>query len=315
MKLYRNIVILAFMIIALVLVWGSTGKRTKVEMKPENVDNTIAIFDFDADSITHITIVNSDSRFELERKEGKWTSIFPEGMRVNDYTIDMIAEYFSNLTALKIVKDNEENVKLYGLDDPSTITVRLDDGTEKTLEIGDLTPTNDNYYAKVKGDSRIFTIGGYIGDQFKSKKENIRQRILFDVLPEEIHGFSLERGGKTVFVAKRTENGNWEIIRPVHQAVADSSEIESMVFFVSNLAVFNFIEEMPSDIGKYGLEDPAYAIEFETEQSIQRLLLGSEKVKGYEIYAKLADNNETFTLSMELLYFLDVPLDDLIKSG
>lgn len=72
---------------------------------------------------------------------------------------------------------------------------------------------------------------------------------------------------------------------------------------------------MPSDIGKYGLEDPAYAIEFETGQSIQRLLLGSEKVKGYEIYAKLADNNEIFTLSMELLYFLDVPLDDLIKSG
>ena len=68
----------------------------------------------------------------------------------------------SQITSLRKLNEFEGDLDIFGLDQPSyTIKVAFSEGAESTLEIGDVTPTNNGYYVrKDKGDILVVSLNG-----------------------------------------------------------------------------------------------------------------------------------------------------------
>ncbi|HHW31170.1 MAG TPA: DUF4340 domain-containing protein [Clostridiaceae bacterium] len=320
MKLYKNAIIL---IVILGLLTGAylfvnNNKRPKEGTGGSN--EIIRIFDLYTDNMVEMTIENYDGTFVFERatekvddKETKyWKLVSPDNLRVSRDTLNSIAINFSSLVANKIVEEEAQDLSIYGLDNPVTVTIKMDDGSVYSIQIGDETPTGSGYYAKEKDSNKVYTISSYTGGKIKVSKKDIREKQLFKEEKDDIKYFSLERNGQQVFSSSKTEEDTWVMTYPI-KGNTYYETVVTMVDAVINTSVIDFVEENPSDFSKYGLDNPRYVFEYQSSKGTTRLLLGNEKVKGKEIYAKLENNNEVYTISMDSFGFIDKPLKEIVE--
>jgi hypothetical protein len=149
-------------------------------------------------------------------------------LKIDESKVSSIATNISSLVAEKIIEEEAGDISIYGLDKPVLISVKMDDGTLKTLEIGNETPTKSGYYVKVKDEKKVYTIGSYTGKILKVGKNDVKARDLFSIKPEEITEFSLERGESLVFKAKKSGDFDWIMTSPI-QGNVNISAISPML--------------------------------------------------------------------------------------
>lgn len=318
MRLNRNVIILLVVLGLLVGAYAFVSN-----MKPEPVKSdapevkTEKILEVQKDKITEISITNKDAKFVFEQKnknekEKEWVLVAPKDLKADAKKIDSIASNLSYITAEKVIEESASDLAKYGLDKPVEITVKYDGGV-KTVELGNMTSTKDAYYIKEKGSNKVYTISSYTGDSLKVEKNDLRDNTLYTIKPDEVLGLSMSKAGNLVFTAKKGEESQWLLTAPI-EGNADVSKLSPILeALAQNSSYQSFIDEKPSDLDKYGLKDPSYSLEFETASGKTKLLLGNEKEKGKEIYAKLADKSEVFTIDVGPLNFLDKPLKEIME--
>jgi hypothetical protein len=80
----------------------------------------------------------------------------PQGGEADQASAEAAA---SQLTTLRIESKPEVDPEAAGLDQPSyTLTVEMTGGTEKSVRIGDLTPTEIGYYASIDDSNEVLII-------------------------------------------------------------------------------------------------------------------------------------------------------------
>jgi len=312
MKLYRNAIILVVILGILTGSYFLLKNRNQDEASDE-LDDTIKIFDLELSKIKEMTVETPEGVFEFEKKDEEWTIVSPAGLKADKSAISSIASNIYSLNADKLVEENPSDLSKYGLDKPVVVTVKTEDGETKALEIGDETPTKSGYYVKEKGGDKVYVIGSYTGGKLKVTKNSIRDKKLFSVEQDDITALTMERNGEKVFSAIKESDTKWNLTYPV-DAIAQYSSIVSMTEAIAQASVVEFIEENAADVEKYGLNNPRYALEFEASGSKTKLLFGSEKEKGSEVYAMLEGNNEVFTIRLSSFSFLDKPFKEIIDS-
>jgi len=344
MKLYRNAIILTLVLAILVGAYVFLRSRENAgnDGNIQTDSNTISILELEKDKITEITLENESGRMvfvktlvEKEKteedkededdKEDKddagdkkeveyeevWVASEPEGMKINQSKIGSITYAVSSLDATKLIEENASDLAQYGLDKPATISVKLENNEVKTVEIGNRTPSDSGYYVKLKGESKVYVISSYDGGLLRSKYNDVRDKTLFTETADDITEFSLERGGKTAFKTKKTGENEWKLTEPIEASVKSGS-IETILQSFMGTNASEFVERDASDLSKYGLDSPKYAIGLGSSKGTTTILLGNEKTKGSEIYAKFADSNEVFVLYESALNFIDKPLKEVV---
>ena len=319
MKLYRNAVIL-LVVLALLVGAYMIFKDRKLTDEPAIDSEAIKLFDLDSDKIKKLTLKNSDGEFvfvkEIVKQDGgelkKWMVSSPAGFNMNEDSVRSVAINISYLSAEKVIEEEAADLSMYGLDKPVILTAELDDGTVKVLEIGSDTPTKSGYYVKLGGSNKVYTIGSYTGQKLKLGKNDLRSKTLFSFNMEDVIELSMDRKGAQVFQAKKTAEYEWNMLYPI-EASADMGALGKMLESLAQVNVMSFVEENPSDLGKYGLDKPSYAIELATSTVRNKLIFGAEKEKGREVYAMLAGSNEVFTISLTPFSFLDKPLKEIME--
>lgn len=313
MRLYRNAIIL---LVILGLLGGAyvfiSKKNPKGTTTEDNTTKVEKIVDIEKAKISEVTLVTKDGKFVFAKKDDAWTLASPQDFKADNSKIDSIVSNLASLVADKIVDENAANLDQYGFSNPIQISIKYDGGT-KELEMGDLNSTKDAYYMKEKGSSKVYTVGKYTGDAIAVAKNDLRDKTLYELKPEETLGLSMSKAGNLVFTVQKGEDSQWVLKAPI-EGNADVSKVSPILDALSKTTSYmNFIEENPADLDKYGLKNPAYSLEFETYKGKTKLLLGNEKEKGTERYAKLADKNEVFTIDDSSLNFLDKPLKEIIE--
>jgi hypothetical protein len=106
------------------------------------------IFLFDSTNIvTSIEVQPKDGEStKIERRENVWVVAKPLEQEADTGLAEAAA---TQISALKIIQEIEGDPSTFGLDNPSyIITIKFEDGTQSTLEVGDSTPTNNGYYVR-----------------------------------------------------------------------------------------------------------------------------------------------------------------------
>lgn len=141
------------LIILVLVVAGAyfINKNAEATATADITPTTEEKFVFDATKlVTSIEVKPAEGQTAgIERKaDNVWILTKPEETEADQGMAEAAA---AQISSLKIMEEIEnKDISIFGLDKPLyTITVKFEDGSSSTLEVGDSTPTNKGYYVRL----------------------------------------------------------------------------------------------------------------------------------------------------------------------
>ncbi|HPD00608.1 MAG TPA: DUF4340 domain-containing protein [Acetivibrio sp.] len=308
MKLYRNIVILVVVLVALIGAYLIVKPLVGTE---EEVSTRIEVVEMDSEKVVEVTIENSDGKFVFKKNEDQWVMISGGDFVIDTYRIDSIVSNVCDLYAYKIVEENPEDLGLYGLDKPVLVSVKTSEGETVEIEVGNLTATKQAYYMKKKGENTVYTIPDFAGEVLSSRKTDLRNKYVLDVTSSEVTELVLTKDGKVTFNAVKVPDSGWTIKEPIESGV-DMIRLNNALEELVRAEVIDYIEEDAKDLSKYGLDEPSYIVKAAAGNLKVTLLLGDVKENYKEVYGMFEGTNEVFVINPNTLGFLDITSVEII---
>ena len=304
MKLYRNLIILVAVLLALVGIVVAVKLASKSGTVVED-DKTITVSKYDSEQVSGFTIESTEGKFVFKKNGTEWEMTSGGSFPIDNTNVNAVIVNTSDLTAYKLIEEDASSMEKYGLENPYRVAVKMSDGTEHVLEVGSLTPTKQAYYVKTGDSNNVYAVYSSTGDLIVATKDELRNKHLFDVYSNNIIKFALDRNGKKVFSAEKSEQNGWQLLEPIK---GNSDLIRLTTIFESfvRAVATTYVEENAQDLAKYGLDNPSYVVEAATTDNSIKLLVGKENEKDYTFYAKLDGSNEVFTVDSSALSFIDV---------
>lgn len=315
MKLYRNAIILVVIVALMAGAYYFVNKSRNSPGTTETTSDTeiIKLVDYTSDQIESLTLTNAEGTMVIVKDADgtTWKLSAPADFKGNSSTLSNMVINASSMSADKLVEENAADLAVYGLDKPVSLTVKAKDGTGKTLEIGAETPTKDAYYAKLKDSPKVYTLASYTAKQFIIGLKDIKDKAVLALNQDDIINVSMDRKGQNVFKSKKANIG-WTLLAPISGNV-NAEAIGPMLTALAAVNASSYEELDSKDLAKYGLDNAPYSFEFGTSSASYKLLLGKEKTKGSQIYARLDGSNDVFVLDESAFSFLDKPFKEIIE--
>ncbi|MDQ2086700.1 DUF4340 domain-containing protein [Herbivorax sp. ANBcel31] len=317
MRFYKYAIILVVVVAILTGIYFIVDRT--VEPEEDIVAESIELLEIDdEEEVQSLTVKNNEGEFVFERDGNSWNLISGGEFEADSLRLNNIVSSITELHAERIIEENTEDFERYGLLEALVLTVETVDGDSSVLELGSATATHESYYMRLNASDTVYTIPYDVGSVFNVTKTDIRDRYVINCRRADVIEFGLERDGKTVFMAEREGERDWNIVDPfeVSGNIVDISD--AMDSFIRTHAI-EYVEEDASDLSTYGLDNPRYAVEAKTNEGQSfKLLIGDEKGMNFEtyikeIYALLEGSNEVFLIDIGPLNFLEKSLIDFVN--
>lgn len=122
----------------------------------------------------------------------------------------------------------------------------------------------------------------------------------FDVSPENIVEVRITNAAGETARVERVET-RWQLLEP-DMADADPTAVASVTSSLASLEVQRVVDETPSDLAQYGLEQPQIDVAFRVrdQTEFQRLLIGDKTPTGSDLYARKPDESRVFLIASYL---------------
>lgn len=117
------------------------------------------------DTISQLDIQTITGTVTIKQDAGNWKETAPKAQDLDSTAVTSTVDQLKTLTGSTYISpDKATDLKTFGLDNPSmTVTMTVASGN-KTLQVGALNPASKNYYVKLAGDGRVWTVTSAIID-------------------------------------------------------------------------------------------------------------------------------------------------------
>jgi hypothetical protein len=155
----------------------------------------------------------------------------------------------------------------------------------------------DQVYVRFAARGFVYTLPKKIEELLNTKPDDLRDRHLVRIDTKILDRITINAADKGKTVLGRKDE-NWKIISR-NNAPANSSEVRRLIDTLQNEQVAKFVEDVASNLPKYGLDKPQLEITFSSfasentaetkagEQPFTSIAFG--KVEGDNVYARVAD--------------------------
>lgn len=269
------------------------------------------VWELQAVDIKRITIrqpgENGDYLIFETTGQGSWVLSSPE-IPYDHALVEGLPLSLVNIAAEKKIAVNNSTLSEYGLDTPVDVRIFTEDGTEHKLLLGGETSSGTSRYFSLD-DGAIYTMGFAKAQAIVLDSLNVRDKNVLKLnrtlrprdIASKITHIRFFKGNTLVQEAERNNEGSWQHNgNPLTNENAETAAAisEAMACVIVN----EFIGE--GNLENYQLYTPQYTIEFENENGIQTLLLGSVTSEGNLLYARISGSNDVFTVSRQGFTFL-----------
>src|SRR5579883_1565533 len=162
-------------------VYFSNKSEAAKEGKPAP-DAAPKILALDEKNITQFEIKKRDGTVTVAKKDdsGKWSLTTP-ALPADQNACNAVTNAVTNLVSDRLVDENATDLASYGLAPAlDEVTFTAKDGKKTTLLIGDNTPTGNNVYAKVDGDTKLYTMASFNKDSLDKDAKLLRVLVQAD---------------------------------------------------------------------------------------------------------------------------------------
>ena len=228
----------------------------------------------------------------LERKNGIWELVSlegrspPEWIELDQNQIISLTWTLASVWTEQTVDEYPQDLSVYGLDDPySRIIVTDSYGTRIEYILGDMTPSRTAFFMMKAGDPQVHTVSIHAVRNMNFGLDRIRQRSLFPVFaPHNLTRLQIESPQTQMEIIARPETVPSHLITSFSTHLITSpfavkrgvngEALNTMITPLRRLMVADFIDDSPSSLVPFGLDNPA-RIFIETRNASIELLIGN----------------------------------------
>jgi hypothetical protein len=253
-----------------------------------------------ATQVTRLALKSPAGEMELQKQGEHWQITKPLRARADDQKVnDLIAQITTSRIA-QFVTDDRGDLHPYGLSEPrGTVTIfTADDKNGQLLQIGGSPEKEkEQVYVRFAPRSFVFAVPKAIETVLNTKPNDLRDRRLVRFDSNQLDRITIDAPGKTKTVLAR-KGENWTIASRKNEP-ANAAEARRLIDTLSNEQVTKFVEDVSSDLPKYGLDKPqltvtlsSYASENTAETTAGEHALATiafGKIEGDNVFARVGD--------------------------
>ena len=273
--------------------------RNDIAKKPEEFRDK-KLTDLTTAQVTRLLLKTTAGEMELEKKSDHWEIIKPLRARGDDQKINDLLAQVTTAQIQQFIAEDRGDLRPYGLAEPrgSIALFSADDKTGQTLQIGGVPEKEkEQVYVRFTARNAVYTLPKKIEEILAVKPADLRDRHLVRIDPNILDRITIDapEKGKTVLARK---DENWKIASRNNQP-ANSGEVNRLLSLLQVEQVTKFVEDVASDLPKYGLDKPQLQLTFSSfasentpettagEHPFASIAFG--KVEGENVYARLGD--------------------------
>lgn len=291
--------------------------RKDIDKKPEEFRDR-KLTDLTTAQVHRITLKTPAGEMELEKKGDHWDIVKPLRARADDAKVGDLISQITSARIQQFVADDRGDLRPYGLAEPRG-SITLFDETEKkdqkveigesikvfgqenkgqTLQIGSVPEKEkDQIYVRFASRGSVYTLPKKTEEILNTKPADLRDNHLIRIDTNILDRITIDAPGKGKTVLAR-KDGNWTIATR-NNAPADSGAVQRLIDTLQNERVTRFVEDVASNLPKYGLDKPQIQLTFSSfasqntaetkagEQPFAGIAFG--KPEGDNVYARLTD--------------------------
>jgi len=273
--------------------------KKDVEKKPEEFRDR-KLTDLSTAQVSRVVLKSPVGEMELEKRNDHWEILKPLRARGDDQKIaDLIAQ-ITTAQIQQFVATDQGDLHPFGLAEPrGAITLfSKDDKQGQLLQIGGISQKEkDQVYVRSASRGFVYALPKKIEEVLNTRPDDLRDRHLVRIDTNILDRITIDAPGKGKIVLAR-KNENWTSASR-NNAPANSGEVRRLVDTLQNEQVTKFVEDVASNLPKYGLDKPQLKLTFSSfasentaetkagEQPFTTITFG--KIDGDNIYARLAD--------------------------
>jgi len=268
--------------------------------------------------VRRIALKTPAGEMELEKKGDHWDIVKPLRARADDEKVGDLIAQVTTARIQQFVADDHGDLRRYGLAEPrGSITLFGQEGKrDQKVEIADSIKVfgqedkgqmlqvggvpekeKDQIYVRFAPRGAVYTLPKKTEEILNTKPVDLRDYHLVRIDTNVLDRITIDVPGKGKTVLAR-KDGNWTIASR-NNAPADSGAVRRLIDTLQNQRVTKFVEDVASNLPKYGLDKPQLQITFSSfasentaetkagEQPFATLAFGKED--GDNVYARLTD--------------------------
>src|SRR5438876_4885019 len=289
---------------------GQSVKKD-IDKKPEEFRDR-KLTDLISAQVSRIILKTPAGEMELQKKGDHWEIVKPLRARGDDQKINDLIAQITTARIQQFVADDHGDLRPYGLAEPrGAITLFTQaDKPGQLLQIGGIPEKEkDQTYVRFALRGFVYTVPKKIEEILNTKPDDLRDRHLVRIDTNVLDRITIEAPGKGKVVLARKDE-NWTITNR-QNTPANSGEIRRLIDTLQNERVTKFVEDVASNLAKYGLDKPQLQLTFSSfasentaetkagERPFAMIAFG--KVDGENVYARLGDEPFIVTVRRGLL--------------
>ena len=276
--------------------------RNDIAKKPEEFRDK-KLTDLATAQVTRALLKTAAGEMEVEKKGDHWEIVKPLKARGDDQKISDVLAQVTTAQIQQFVAEDHGDLRPYGLAEPrGAITLFSgDDKTGQTLQIGGPAGAGEKekeqVYVRFTARNAVYTLPKKIEELLAVKPADLRDRKLVRIDTNILDRITIEAPGKGKTVLARKDE-NWTIASRDNQP-ANAGEVIRLLNVLKAEQVTKFVEDVASDLPKYGLDKPQLQVTLSSyasentpestagEQPFATIAFG--KVEGDNVFARLGD--------------------------
>jgi hypothetical protein len=273
--------------------------RNDISKKPEEFRDK-KLTDLTTAQVTRALLKTAAGEMELEKKADHWEIVKPLRARGDEQKIGDLLAQITTARIEQFVAEDHGDLHPYGLMEPrgSVTLFSTDDKTGQLLQIGGIPEkAKDQVYVRFAARGAVYTLPKKIDEVLAVKPSDLRDRHLLRLDTNILDRITIDAAGKGKTVLARDAE-KWTIANRDNQP-ANSGEVTRLVDLLKNEEVTKFVEDVASDLPKYGLDKPQLQLTFSSfasentaettagENPFATVAFG--KTDGDNVYARLGD--------------------------
>ncbi len=211
-----------------------TGDKEPDTQGTETEGETYTLFDIPSTSLKEVEVNAADFNIKaVNTGDSEWTIDGENAEEISPQKAFGLAGTVSNLLSQNKY-EKPDDLSAYGLDNPSvTVTLRLKDGTENKLYIGDLSAALGEYFAMKDGDDAVYTIYKHKVDAMLEPVSYYKEFDRLTLNTDDITGVSIKRGADSINIRIRDDIDEftpvvWEMTEP-YESLANDDYIDGEI--------------------------------------------------------------------------------------
>ncbi len=212
---------------------------------------------FERDDVVEIVIEHAEGRVRLEKTGEEWRLREPLDFPADSSVVSSTLGSLANLTADRRLAADEIDPADYGLAEPAAeITLRMGDGSERLVVVGDELPLGSKRALRVDGGEEVTIAAGWFVSDLEREIDDWRSREVAELLEDDVASIDIESGADSIRAVRFEDQ--WQLLRPLEDK-GDGDHLGSLISDLRSMRIGEFLDD-GADPRELGLDLPEYEI-------------------------------------------------------